>query len=108
MKRVTIKEIASLCGVSISTVSRAINNGEEINEQTKKKILKTIDKLGYVPTQNARNLKITKTKILTIIKIIEITRTIEIIKIIIKIKKKKLSRMSQKNLRNLLFSLQSQ
>ncbi len=56
-----------MCGVSISTVSRAINNGEEINEQTKKKILKTIDKLGYVPNQNARNLKITKTKTIAVL-----------------------------------------
>ena len=62
MKRVTIKEIASICGVSVSTVSRAINNGEEISAETKGKILKTIDDLGYVPNQNARNLKITKTK----------------------------------------------
>lgn len=67
MKRVTIKEIASICGVSVSTVSRAINNGDEISSETKEKILKTIDDLGYVPNQNARNLKITKTKTIAVL-----------------------------------------
>ncbi|MDU2202836.1 MAG: LacI family DNA-binding transcriptional regulator, partial [Anaerococcus hydrogenalis] len=67
MKRVTIKEIASLCGVSVSTVSRAINNGGEISEKTRKKIIKTINEVGYVPNQNARNLKITKTKTIAVL-----------------------------------------
>ncbi len=67
MKRVTIKDIASMCGVSVSTVSRAINNGGEISDATKQKILKTIDDLGYVPNQNARNLKITKTKTIAVL-----------------------------------------
>ena len=67
MKRVTIKEIASLCGVSVSTVSRAINNGGEISEKTRKKIIKTINEVGYVPNQNARNLKISKTKTIAVL-----------------------------------------
>ncbi|EGC83309.1 LacI family DNA-binding transcriptional regulator [Anaerococcus hydrogenalis] len=67
MKRVTIKEIASLCGVSVSTVSRAINNNDEISEKTRKKILDTIKEVGYTPNQNARNLKITKTKTIAVL-----------------------------------------
>ena len=51
----------------MSTVSRAINNGGEISAETKEKILKTIDDLGYVPNQNARNLKITKTKTIAVL-----------------------------------------
>ena len=42
MERITIKEIAKLCGVGVSTVSRAINNHPDINEETKKKIMDTI------------------------------------------------------------------
>lgn len=67
MKKVTIKDVADLCGVSISTVSRAINDGGEISEKTKKKILTTIKELGYIPNQNARNLKITKTKTIVVL-----------------------------------------
>ena len=53
----TIKDIAKLCGVGVSTVSRAINNHPDINPETKAKILETIKEYGYVPNNSARNLK---------------------------------------------------
>lgn len=37
MEQITIKEIAKICGVGVSTVSRAINNHPDINPDTKKK-----------------------------------------------------------------------
>ncbi len=57
MEQYTIKEIAKLCGVGVSTVSRAINNHPDINESTKQMILKNIKKYNYVPNNSARNLK---------------------------------------------------
>lgn len=57
MEQITIKEVAKLCGVGVSTVSRAINNHPDINEETKKKIMDTIEKYHYVPNNSARNLK---------------------------------------------------
>ena len=33
MEQITIKEVAKLCGVGVSTVSRAINNHPDINPQ---------------------------------------------------------------------------
>lgn len=48
MEQITIKEIASLCGVGVSTVSRAINNHPDINPETKKKILDTIAEYQYI------------------------------------------------------------
>lgn len=57
MEQITIKEVAKLCGVGISTVSRAINNHPDINEETKKKVMDTIKKYNYVPNNSARNLK---------------------------------------------------
>lgn len=57
MEQITIKEIASLCGVGVSTVSRAINNHPDINPETKKKILDTIAEYQYIPNNSARNLK---------------------------------------------------
>lgn len=58
----TIKDIARLCGVGVSTVSRAINNHPDINPETKEKILHTIEEYGYVPNNSARNLKRSDTK----------------------------------------------
>lgn len=57
MEQVTIKEIAKLCGVGVSTVSRAINNHPDINPETKQMILDTIKQYNYVPNNSARNLK---------------------------------------------------
>lgn len=53
----TIKDIAKICGVGVSTVSRAINNHPDINPETKEKIMSTIKEYGYVPNNSARNLK---------------------------------------------------
>lgn len=57
MEGITIKEIAKLCGVGVSTVSRAINNHPDINEETKQKIMDTIKQYNYIPNNSARNLK---------------------------------------------------
>lgn len=57
MEQITIKEIAKLCGVGVSTVSRAINNHPDINPETKRRILDTIAEYNYVPNNSARNLK---------------------------------------------------
>lgn len=53
---VTIKDIASLAGVSHMTVSRALNNSSSIKEDTKKKIEKIAKELGYIPNYNAKSL----------------------------------------------------
>lgn len=57
MEEVTIKDIAKICGVGVSTVSRAINNHPDINPATKKKIMDVIQKYDYIPNNSARNLK---------------------------------------------------
>ena len=53
----TIKDIAKICGVGVSTVSRAINDHPDINSETKEKIMNAIREYGYVPNDSARNLK---------------------------------------------------
>lgn len=57
-KKLTIKEIAKLSGISVSTVSRAINNHYDISPETKRRVQEVIDKYGYVPNNSARNLKL--------------------------------------------------
>ncbi len=54
---ITIKEIAKICGVGVSTVSRAINNHPDINQETRDKVMDAIARYGYVPNNAARNLK---------------------------------------------------
>ena len=57
MDTINIKDIAKLCGVGVSTVSRAINNHPDINEETKNRILEVIRENHYIPNNSARNLK---------------------------------------------------
>ena len=38
MARMTIRDIARLAGVSVTTVSRALNNAPEINSQTRERV----------------------------------------------------------------------
>lgn len=67
MKSITIKDIAKICGVGITTVSRAINNHPDINPVTKEKILSVIEEYNYVPNNSARNLKLTETNTIAIL-----------------------------------------
>lgn len=64
---ITIKDIARICGVGVSTVSRAINNHPDINPVTKQAIMDTIEKYGYIPNNSARNLKRTDAKCIAIL-----------------------------------------
>ncbi len=63
----TIKDIAKICGVGVSTVSRAINNHPDINPETKEKILNIIREYGYVPNNSARNLKRSDVKAIAVL-----------------------------------------
>lgn len=55
---VRLKDIAEYVGVSISTVSRVIQNDQtrNVNQETKNKIWQAVKELGYTPNQHARNL----------------------------------------------------
>jgi len=57
----TIKELSIRCGVSISTVSKALNGYKDISESTREQILKAATEIGYFPDANARALKMKKT-----------------------------------------------
>jgi LacI family transcriptional regulator, purine nucleotide synthesis repressor len=55
---VRLKDIAEYVGVSISTVSRVIQNDQtrNVKPETKTKIWEAVKELGYIPNQHARNL----------------------------------------------------
>ena len=54
--RVTIRELAHLSGVSIGTVSRALNGYTDVNEETRERIIRLAQELDYTPAAAARSL----------------------------------------------------
>ena len=67
MESVNIKDIARICGVGVSTVSRAINNHPDINPETKSMIMDAIKENNYIPNNSARNLKRTDSKAIAVL-----------------------------------------
>ena len=66
-KKLTIKDIAKELGVSISTVSKALNDSHEIAEHTKNKIKAYAKENNYKPNFNALSLKNKKTKTIAVL-----------------------------------------
>jgi LacI family transcriptional regulator len=62
-----LKDIANYAGVSITTVSKVINNYEDVNPKTRKKVLKIIKELNYQPHSGARSLVLNKTNTIGLI-----------------------------------------
>lgn len=60
-QKVTMADVAREAGVSMMTVSRAINNKDGISEATRQRILEIVDKLGYRPSDIARSLATDRT-----------------------------------------------
>lgn len=71
---ITIKDIAKAAGVSITTVSRALNGYSDVNEATRRKIFEIAEAMGYTPNMAARSLIVKRTKTLGLL-ISGITRT---------------------------------
>ncbi|QJP35176.1 LacI family transcriptional regulator [Nonlabens sp. Ci31] len=63
-EKVTLKQLADLLNYSISTISKALNNSEEINSDTKLKIIEAARELGYKFSQTS--LKTNKTIVVII------------------------------------------
>src|SRR5687767_935278 len=65
---VTLEQLAKVAGVSVSTVSRALNKSEHaVNEETRNRILTLAKQLGYRPNMVARSLKTDRTHTIGII-----------------------------------------
>lgn len=48
----SVRKIAKEVGVSVATVSRALNDHPEVNVETKQKVIDVANRLGYVPTMS--------------------------------------------------------
>lgn len=53
---ITIRDVAREAGVSITTVSHALNGFPEVAQDTRRRVRETADRLGYIPNINGRNL----------------------------------------------------
>ena len=56
MKKISIKDVAREAGVSITTVSRALNGYSDVSEKTRRKIQEVVRQLNYAPDVSARAL----------------------------------------------------
>ena len=58
---VSIKDIAKACDVSVATVSKALSGQQDIGEETRKRIARKAEELGYMANASARALKTNRT-----------------------------------------------
>ena len=59
---VSIKDVANKAGVSISTVSKALNDKSSVSSSTIERIKQTAEEMGYVPNSRARVFATKETK----------------------------------------------
>ena len=65
---VTLVEIAEAAGVSVSTVSRALSNTDyPLKEETRQRILKLAEDMGYKPNLVARSLQSNRSHIVGVV-----------------------------------------
>lgn len=57
MGRTTIKDVARISSLSVTTVSQVLNKRKSFSEETVKKVMETVQQTGYVPDRNARQLR---------------------------------------------------
>lgn len=67
MEKITIIDVAKKAGVGKSTVSRVLNNDENVKEETKIKVLEVIKELNYTPSTNARGMRTSSTRVIGIV-----------------------------------------
>lgn len=63
----TLKDVATLAGVTVTTVSRMLNNKANVSEKTKKKIYDAMESLDYMPNELARSLITKKSNVIGLI-----------------------------------------
>lgn len=64
---VRIKDIAKEAGVSVTTVSRVLNNEKYVKDEVRERVQMVIDEMGYTPSSIARSLVLKRTNIIGVI-----------------------------------------
>jgi LacI family transcriptional regulator len=58
MRNPTIRDVATRAGVGVGTVSRVLNNSDQVTPETRARVMDAIQKLGYKPSLVARQLSL--------------------------------------------------
>jgi LacI family transcriptional regulator len=66
-ERPTIKDVAARAGVSIATVSRALNDKGDVSRETRDRVRKVADEVGYSADPAARSLVTHKTRLVAVV-----------------------------------------
>ncbi|PQA97128.1 LacI family transcriptional regulator [Chryseobacterium shigense] len=67
MKRITIKDLSKFLSLSTSTISRALLNDKNVNDETRKRVMDAAAELGYKPNLTALNLKSGQSKTIGVV-----------------------------------------
>jgi len=67
MKSVTLKDVAKAAGVSYATVSRALSGSHQIGSDTRERIIKLCDEMGYTTNYVARSMVMKKTDLIGLV-----------------------------------------
>lgn len=66
-KSVTIHDVAQAAGVSVSTVSRVLNNKDDVSAETYENVQRVVDELGYASSLAARGMRSRRTNVIGLI-----------------------------------------
>jgi len=66
-KLATIEDVAAIAGVSIATVSRAINEPTKVADETRRRVTEAIAKTGYTTNAMARSLRMRRSNMILIL-----------------------------------------
>lgn len=72
---VSLKDISAACGVSVATVSKALNNHKDVGEETKHHIKETAKRMGYFPNASARALRTNRSNSVGVLFVDELPRS---------------------------------
>ena len=64
---VTIKDVAKKCGFSVCTVSRALSGSHQIGSDTRERIIKLCDEMGYTTNYVARSMVTKRTGLIGLV-----------------------------------------
>ena len=67
MKNVTLKDVARAAGVSYSTVSRALSGSPQIGRETRERLLRLCDEMGYTKNYVARSMVMRRTEVIGLV-----------------------------------------
>lgn len=67
LQNVTLSDVAKVAGVSLITVSRALNKPELVSDKTLKRVMRVVEQLGYVPNLLAGNLKSNRSRLMVVL-----------------------------------------